>query len=355
MPDAQHPAFQPLRPIRGRSIPDVEIRDVAFQGGKNREHETRDGRGRGEHQIVCRRPAMGTMFEFLLQGADPEHLAAVGEAMLDEVTRLDQLLSRFDPTSEIARLNRRAALEPTPVDRELFEILLDCQSRCRQTDGYFDVTYASPPIGGVRGPQGFDQRVRLDAATRSVFFLTPGTLLDLGGYGKGYALDAASELLAEFAVEHALLHGGTSSVLARGSGPDPQGWPVGLRGGQVGELTLHPRADDANDSVKLPLRLINRSLSSSAVFHAGSAVESDLVEPHTQTPLATAAACSVIAPTATDAEVWSTGLLAMGRRRAETLAATWLDFDARTPQAVYWLQEQCGQITCRLLGRETRP
>jgi len=82
---------------------------------------------------------MATQFETLLVGDDEEHLAAVAEAMLDEVSRIERLLSRFDAASEISRINREAAGGEVLVDREVFAILQLCERYWQQTDGYFDV------------------------------------------------------------------------------------------------------------------------------------------------------------------------------------------------------------------------
>src|SRR5262245_39811982 len=72
------------------------------------------------------RPAMGTLFEVLLLGDDEEHLTAVADAVLDEVQRIERLLSRFDPRSEISRINRLAAAESLVVDCELAGLLAAC-------------------------------------------------------------------------------------------------------------------------------------------------------------------------------------------------------------------------------------
>src|SRR4051812_20130865 len=90
--------------------------------------------------ILCRRPAMNTWFEIILLGDDSENLQAAGEAALDEIQRVEKLLSRFDPSSEISRINREAAQKPVLVDFELAEILETCRIAWQQTNGFFDIT-----------------------------------------------------------------------------------------------------------------------------------------------------------------------------------------------------------------------
>jgi FAD:protein FMN transferase len=250
--------------------------------------------------VHLRRPAMATWFEMWLLGDDVEHLTAVGEAALDEIERIERLLSRFDPAAEIARVNREAARRPVKVDAELLAVLEDCRRWFEETGGFFDVAAACgvPLLDGVE----------LDPVQRTVSFLDPRVQLDLGGYGKGYALDAAGRVLAEFGVDRALLHGGTSSVLTRGGREDGPPWPVGLR---------DPFAEDERELMQL--RLADCGLSSSAVLGAGGET-SDIVDVRQARPLAQQAACGVIAPSAVEAEVLSTALLAMGK----TSARDWL-------------------------------
>src|SRR6516162_1870615 len=93
--------------------------------------------------VRCARPAMATWFEALLVGDDEEHLMAVGESALDEVVRIEHLLSRHDPASETSRINRAAAFRPVRLDREMFAILRKGLWWSEETGGYFDLCAGS--------------------------------------------------------------------------------------------------------------------------------------------------------------------------------------------------------------------
>ncbi len=247
------------------------------------------------------RPAMGTLFEVLLHGDDDENLVAVAEAILDEVQRIERLLSRFDPRSEISRINRLAPSRSVLVDREMAGLLETCFGAREWTGGAFDITITSrcrerPPWRSDDPPAGFaSPGISFDATRRMIGFTSSEIQLDLGGIGKGYALDCAAQLLDEHHVEHALLHGGTSSVLARGLDADERTWSVALR---------HPVSGQGERTV----RLHDEALSCSAVDS-----QADVIEPSTGRPLTRPAGVAVIALTATEAEVLSTALLCMGQ------------------------------------------
>ncbi|HEX4144645.1 MAG TPA: FAD:protein FMN transferase [Pirellulales bacterium] len=275
--------------------------------------------------------AMATRLDVELVGADVEHLEAVAAAIEDETHRLDALLSRFKPASEISRLNRRAADEAVRVDADLWQLLCQAEHFRRATDGFFDVAAASAAAAELKNGTGSEQRrasaetnagrevpvpifqhagqhgaprLQLDAARQTVRFASAGVVVDLGAIGKGFVLDRAKEILARYGVERALVSAGTSSILAVGRPAPGTTWMVDVR---------HPLDDGANPIAQL--ELVDQSLSCSATLRPGQA-ESDIVDPHTGLPLAGGEAVVVLAPTGTEAEALSTALLAMGRGRA---------------------------------------
>ena len=158
---------------------------------------------------------MATRFEAWLVGDDREHLAAVGESLLDEIERIESLLSRFNPASEIYRVNRSAAVQPVLVDYELYAVLQDCVDWFERTEGFFNVAHgarspdnASIAPGELATWLPFTDAVELLEEQRTVRFNAEHVMLDLGGYGKGYALDSANHILDQYAIRSGVVHGG---------------------------------------------------------------------------------------------------------------------------------------------------
>jgi thiamine biosynthesis lipoprotein len=266
-------------------------------------------------RIERQRPAMGTWFAVALVGEDVEHLGAVAEAVLDEVERIERLFSRFDPRSEIARINREAGGRPVLVDREVLDILLTCQAAWERTGGCFDVAAG----------QGTFAAVTIDRLARYLRLGQPGVVLDLGGVGKGYALDRGADIVRTHGVESAFLHGGTSSVLAWGSDEDRRPWTVAVR---------DPFAPTREAAELFRVRLDGCGFSCSATRAAGQAV-SDLVDPRTGQPLEGRSACVALAANATQAEILSTSLLCMGKAMAIEYAARYGGIE---PFHVAWIE-----------------
>lgn len=244
-----------------------------------------------EYQRSCE--AMATRFDMILRGEDEQHLESLAVAVCEEIQRMDNLLSRFNPSSEIARINREAKTKSVRVDRELFALLERCERARANTNGFFDIAAATGGAG-----------IALNSESCSVQFTTPETQIDLGAIGKGYALDCGREILQRFGVTGALLQGGTSSILAMGDGE----WPIDVR---------HPLVPE---TIVQRINLANRALSCSATRHPGQ-VDSDVVNPLAGALLTGNDACIVLATSATEAEIFSTALLVMGREKAEQYLA----------------------------------
>ncbi|MEB3323247.1 MAG: FAD:protein FMN transferase [Synechococcaceae cyanobacterium] len=231
--------------------------------------------------------AMGTRFEVVLDGEDPHRLRPVGEAALAEIEEWHDRLSRFDAGSFVAHLNARAGREPVPLDADMFELLSACAAVHDASEGAFDVTVGTGPL-------------MLDGRSRTVRFAGDGTAIDLGGIGKGHALDRAAAVLREHGVARALLHGGTSSVVAIGGPPGAAAWRVALRLDH-GAAVAHLR---------------DAALSVSGAHERDGEPLAHVVDPRIAAPAPLARVAAVVGPSAREADAWSTALLVLGRRPA---------------------------------------
>jgi len=209
--------------------------------------------------IRVHRQAMACRFEILLSGEDKTHLPVVHKA-LDEIERVESVLTVFRPTSLLVHLNERAAQEAVPVDQELFGLIKLCSALHIQTRGAYDVTTtplsrcwgflkregrlpSADQIEGARAKVGME-RIELDEARHTVRFLSPGVELNFGSVGKGYALGRAGGLLRKSGLRNALLSAAGSSVLAMGGeGGD---WVIDIRSrrakARLGRLRLRDGA-----------------------------------------------------------------------------------------------------------------
>lgn len=264
------------------------------------------------------REAMATRFEVALHGDNPTRLrAAAGEA-LDEITRLESMLTIHEPTSEIAHCNNRADHEPVPVSPEVFALLQRCREFTDETSGAFDITIAPlmrcwrfiNDTGTVSTEDEIEQaracvgmrHVELDAANCSVRFALEGVMLDLGSIGKGYALECAAALLGENEFENFLIHGGTSTVCARGTQLDGTPWRIAINHPDEGEPPLHI-VDLHDESLSVS------GIGGKSFIDAKGIEQGHVIDPRTGHPTQAARVAAVICESATDSDAWATALL----------------------------------------------
>ncbi|MEQ9103794.1 MAG: FAD:protein FMN transferase [Rhodothermales bacterium] len=269
---------------------------------------------------------MATRFECALEGSDAPRLQAAGERMLGEVDRWERILSFYDPASELSRVNRDAGQGAVRVSADLFRVLETCAEVVHASAGAFDPTWApvlrawglggtakgfaasaqrpsKPGFGSSPSSVGWDG-IELDASHRTVRFTHPGLSIDLGGMGKGTALDAVRDLVRDEEwmaglLDGGLVHGGTSSAVAL-AGPF-----------RIGIEDPH-RQGALLDTVELT----DEALSVSAVM--GKSVDDvgkqgirrgHVVDPRTGEPLTADRVAAVVCPDAEFADAWATALV----------------------------------------------
>jgi thiamine biosynthesis lipoprotein len=194
--------------------------------------------------------AMGTFYEALIAGCDQEYSRQASQAVFHDVDRLELLFSRFNPSSEISQINHLRPGEVLKIGWETYECLEAAEQVRTGTGGAFDVNFRAarrfetqelcgPPESSPISRPAFDIFPIPDGFAIRVNQLMfedhgKGVDVDLGGIGKGFALDRAAAILADWSIEHFLIHAGTSTALAAGSAPaaapGESGWPVGVGG-----------------------------------------------------------------------------------------------------------------------------
>jgi thiamine biosynthesis lipoprotein len=271
------------------------------------------------------RRAMATDFQVYLNASQYPGGAEAAVAALDLVLDLESQMTVYRDQSEVVEINRRAAKAPVRVETRLFQVLRLAQELYETTGGAFDIT--SGALSRVWGffrrqgqfPQAEDidaalqrlggKHVELDTENETIRFLQPDLEINLNAIGKGYALDRCAESIEAGQVHDFLIHGGQSSVLARGDrkrmqAEAPRGWQVALRhplrdGVRMGDIWLRDRALGTSGAAK------------QYFYHQGRRY-GHVIDPRTGWPAEGVFSASVIAPTAALADALSTAFYVMG-------------------------------------------
>lgn len=205
---------------------------------------------------------MGTRLGMIVVGMDEDKVVPLWEHLHDLVFRLDRMLNRFDPESEVARLNMCDVPAGCPMSAEMASVFLLAQEYKTKTQGLFDVTW-------------------------------DGGKLDFGGFAKGYFLRICGDILREAGVECAFVDFGNSSILGIGHHPYGDSWKVEVM----------------NPYTHLPVMeysLVDKAMSTSGNTPSYSG---HIRNPHTGEACSDRHLVSVVSPDPLDAEVLSTVLM----------------------------------------------
>jgi len=291
---------------------------------------------------------MGTTLSITLDAVGDARSDACLQASFDEVRRLESLYSDWEPASELSLLNRCGACAVGPELEQLLGLALEVSA---QSQGAFDAsvgplvllwrearrTGVQPQSQACRNAAALIgwKAVELDREQHRARLARPGMALDLGGIGKGYALDRAAAILRARGFPRALLDFG-GQLLALDAPAGRAGWPVEVR---------DPRGGSAP---WFELELRGGSLSTTSddqqSLEVGGRRFSHVLDPRSGAPVAGRLAACVIASEAARADAWSTALYVPG---AETglplaeranLAARVLEGDGTAHESSSWQQ-----------------
>ena len=190
-----------------------------------------------KHLVKFSHQAMNAVFEIWIQHENGTYAGRAARAAFHEADRLEQELSRFVDNSDIGRINRAEIGVSVVVSPDTMACLLAAQEVYDLTGGAFDVS-VGPLVQlwrqGEPTPESLERLLQgrtgrsfaLHETELTVTVLRKDAGIDLGGIGKGYAIDRMADVLREWGIRRALIHGGASSVLAMESPIEKSGWPV---------------------------------------------------------------------------------------------------------------------------------
>ena len=157
---------------------------------------------------------MGSRFEITVVAKDSIEANDYIDAAVVEITRIEKLISSWDPASQTSEINRNAGIKPVKVDEELYNLIGRSVEISKLTDGAFDISFASmdkiwkfdgsmtqmPSKEAIKqsvSKVGY-QNIILDPENLTVFLKLEEMKIGFGAIGKGYAADKAKKLLPTY-------------------------------------------------------------------------------------------------------------------------------------------------------------
>jgi thiamine biosynthesis lipoprotein len=241
------------------------------------------------------RYVMGTFLDVNVQGSDLREAQEAQRIIFNEIQELEERLSIYKQASEVSQINHAAGLSPVHVSPKTFAVIEQALHYAKLSDGAFD-----PTLNHIRNYR----HVQLNAAAQAVFLLTAGMRLDLGGIGKGFALDCALERVKGIpSLTKITINFGGQLLFWTPSGTfDP--------------ISIAIEDPENRNAVLTTLQITtNGSLSTSS--NAERAMH--MQDPRSQEPVIGMSSVTVLAPTATQAEALSTAFFVLPPEQASAL------------------------------------
>lgn len=293
--------------------------------------------------LYVSRPAMACTFQIYFAPGVGDDTTEIAIEALDLLEQLENQMTVYRE-SPLTYINQVAAEEPIRVEANLFRLIQTGLELYEKTGGAFDLTSglltkawgffrkegrvpAADELQAILANVG-SHRIVVDPVAETVFYQAPQLEINLGGIGKGHALDRIADFMQQAGLENYLIHGGQSSVLARGMrwqatavGETPpaatsnsaerpaktlasEPWKVGLR---------HPLHADRRIAV---LHLNHQALGTSGTarqsfYHRGKRY-GHIIDPRSGQPAAGVHSATALAPTAAEADALATAFYVMG-------------------------------------------
>ncbi len=276
---------------------------------------------------------MGGRFDITIVAQDSATAEAGIDAVIVEITRIENLISDWKPDSQVSEVNANAGIRPVKVAAEVFGLTERAIALSKLTNGAFDISFAAmervwkfdgsmtemPSADAVKRSVenvGY-QNIILDKEEGTIFLKKKGMKIGFGALGEGYATDRCRDMMLKEGIKAGIVNG-SGDMSAWGKQPDGRDWVIGITDpGRPGELFA-----------VVPLR-------QGAVVTSGSYEKfvvidgkryAHIINPATGYPATGLTSVTVFGPGAERANGFSTSLMVMGQEAGMKLINQFPEF-----------------------------
>jgi len=264
---------------------------------------------------------MGARFDITIVAEDSLSSERYIDTVIAEVSRIEDLISDWKPSSQVSQVNAAAGAHPVKVDREVFELTRRALRFSEITNGGFDISFAAmdriwkfdgsmtemPTPEAIKrsvAKVGY-QNIILDSVSSTIFLRLPGMKIGFGALGEGYAADRCREMMLTRGVKAGIVNG-SGDMAAWGTQPGGKPWSIGI---------TNPKDRDKLFAV-VPLKegavTTSGSYEKYVVFNGKR--YSHIINPATGYPVTGLTSVSVFGPSAETANGFSTSLMVLGEK-----------------------------------------
>ena len=276
---------------------------------------------------------MGSKFEITLVDKDSLSAEKNIDKSVSEIRRIENLISEWNPETQISEVNRNAGIKPVKVDAEVFALTEKGIYFSQLTDGAFDISIVAmdkiwkfddsmnelPSEESIKNSVknvGY-QNIILDKTNSTIFLKNKGMKIGFGSIGKGYAADKTRELMKSFGVKAGIINA-SGDISTWGMQPDGTPWAIGIN---------NPFKDDTIAAV---LYLKENAVTTSGSYEKYAEINgkrySHIMNPKTGYPSTGLTSVTVVGSNATMANGFSTSVMVLGRKKGLKLIKKFPDY-----------------------------
>lgn len=270
---------------------------------------------------------MGNTFTISVVACNAEFAGYCIDEAVNEIGRIERLLTTFNDASQVSDINRQAGIKPVTVDKEVYDLIERSVRISKLTQGAFDITYGSldkkfwnfdihmtslpdrdTALNAVRLINY--RNIILDPLCCSVFLKEKGMRIGFGGIGKGYAAERARALLKKLGVHSGIVNA-SGDLAVWGKQPGGKPWTIGI---------ADPEHRDKAFSM---LQVSDMAIATSGSYEKFAVIDgkkyAHTIDPKTGFPVSGIKSATVICPNAEIADAMATPVIVMGIKPALSL------------------------------------
>lgn len=276
---------------------------------------------------------MGGRFDITIVAQDSLTAEMNIDTVIQEIIRIENLISDWKPASQISQVNSNAGIRPVQVDREVFAMTERALELSKLTTGAFDISFAAmdriwkfdgsmtamPTPAAIKKSVekvGY-QNILLDKVNSTIFLKMKGMKIGFGALGEGYAADQCREMMLRKGIKAGIVNG-SGDMSVWGKQPDGSDWMIGI---------TNPARKDEVFAV-IPLRegaaVTSGSYEKFVIFNGKRYAH--IINPATGYPATGLTSVTVFGPSAEKANGFSTTLMVLGKQAGLKLINLFPDY-----------------------------
>lgn len=276
---------------------------------------------------------MGGRFDISIVAKDSLAAEQNIDVIIGEISRIENLISDWKPTSQVSAINQNAGICPVKVDRELFELTKRALHFSEITHGAFDISFAAMDriwkFDGSMTEMPTEETIKksvekvgykniiLDSINATIFLKFKGMKIGFGALGEGYATHKCQQMMLAKGIQSGIVNA-TGDMSVWGTQPSGKPWNIGITN------PFHPETILATIALNKGAVTTSGSYEKFVVFNGKR--YSHIINPTTGYPATGLCSVTVFGPNAETANGFSTSAMVLGKKEAKKLLNQYPDY-----------------------------